>query len=90
LDVDITGAAQALADGVSVKFDSTTGHTIGDRFNVHVIEVLPGKIRQLIKGLTQFNYNSAGKGVMETLAGQIISVPRQLERLIGELRVVPL
>jgi len=32
--ISITGGVQYLADGISIKFDSTTGHTIGDYWDI--------------------------------------------------------
>ena len=32
--VSITGGVQYLGDGISIKFDSTTGHTIGDYWDI--------------------------------------------------------
>lgn len=88
--VTVTGSDQTLADGLSVKFDTTTGHTLGDGWNVDVVEVMPARIRQLLKGLVQFGYKSKGSGILETVSGQMISVPYSLERMIDALRVVPL
>ena len=88
--VNITGAAQVLEAGVSVTFTATTGHTLSDQWNVHIVEPIPLKIKQLFKGLIQFAYNSGGSGVWESKAGQVIRTPRDLEKKIEELRVVPL
>ena len=38
--VAITGAAQALSDGISVTFAATTGHTVGDKWTLGASEVL--------------------------------------------------
>ncbi len=37
--VAITGAAQVLSDGVSIRFAATTGHTLGDKWQVKARQV---------------------------------------------------
>jgi len=89
-DVSITGSAQLLADAVSVTFESLTGHSEGDTWTVQVYEVLPRRIKMLLKGLILHFYTTKGRGVMETVSGQLIGTPRILEYMIESLRVVPL
>lgn len=88
--VAVTGSAQLLADVVSVTFDSVTGHTEGDKWTVQIHEVLPYRVKMLLKGLILHFYTTKGRGVMETVSGQLIGTPRILDHMIDSLRVVPL
>jgi len=88
--VRVTGSAQTLADGVSVTFDALVGHSQGDAWTVQVYEVLPRQIKMLLKGLVLHFYSTKGRGVMETVSGQLIGTPRILDYMIESMRVVPL
>ena len=88
--VSITGAAQLLADGISVTFGATTGHTLSDKWTVQLYEELPRRVKMLLKGLILHFYTTKGRGVMETVSGQLIGTPRILDYMIESLRVVPL
>jgi uncharacterized phiE125 gp8 family phage protein len=85
--VSITGAAQTLADGTTVTFNATTGHTPGDAWTVQLYEVLPERVRAALRGLVLFLYNGKGRGVTETVSGQLIGLPYHIERRINSLRV---
>jgi hypothetical protein len=85
--VAITGAAQALADGVTVKFAATTGHSDGDAWRVEMYESLPGRIRYAMKGIVLHIYTTKGRGVDQTVSGQLIGMPYQLRHMIDSLRV---
>jgi len=41
----------------------------------------------LLRGLVLHHYMSKGRGIVETVSGQLISVPRQLELMVQSLRV---
>jgi len=89
--VKMTGSAQALgSDGVSVTFDAIVGHSEGDKWTVQVYEVLPRRVKMLLKGLVLHFYATKGRGVMETVSGQLIGTPRILDYMIESMRVVPL
>lgn len=85
--VAVTGAAQTLADGVTVKFSATTGHTEGDAWKVEMYESLPGRIRYAMKGIVLHIYTTKGRGVDQTVSGQLIGMPYQLRHMIDSLRV---
>jgi hypothetical protein len=85
--VAITGSAQALDSNVQITFGATTGHALGDIWKVQMYEMLPRRIRRALKGLILFYYDAKGRGVTETVSGQLIGMPRHLERMIGSLRV---
>ena len=86
-DVVITGSAQALSENVTVTFGATTGHTADDEWTVQMYEMLPRRVRRALKGLILFYYDAKGRGVTETVSGQLIGMPRHLERNINSLRV---
>jgi hypothetical protein len=86
-DVAITGAAQTLSENVQVTFGATTGHALGDKWTVQMYEMLPRRIRRALKGLILFYFDAKGRGVTETVSGQLIGLPRHLERNIDSLRV---
>jgi uncharacterized phiE125 gp8 family phage protein len=88
--VKITAAAQTLTDGVSVAFDALTGHSQDDKWTVQVHEILPRKIKMILKGLVLHFHTTKGRGVMETISGQLIGTPRILDYMIESMRVVPL
>jgi len=88
--VKITGSAQSLADGVSVTFSALTGHSQDDKWTVQAYEVLPRRLKLLLKGLVLHFYATKGRGVMETVSGQLIGTPRILDYMIESMRVVPL
>lgn len=62
--VSITGAAQALAEGVTVAFGATTGHTLGDawRFTTYpepsVAEAVPTQVFSTAEVAEKFGYGS--------------------------------
>ena len=85
--VSITGSAQTLDDGVTVTFTDTINHTLGDAWNVQMYEVVPLRVKMALKGLVLHFYSTKGRGVTETVSGQLIGLPRQLERLLNSLRV---
>lgn len=85
--VAMTGAAQTLADGVTVKFASTYNHTEGDAWTVELYEVLPGRVQLALKAIVLYLYTTKGRGVSETVSGQLIGMPRNLEHMIESLRV---
>ena len=85
--VDMTGLAQTLADGTTVTFAAVNSHTVGDAWTVQLYEVLPERVRLALKGLVLFFYSTKGRGIQETVSGQLIGLPRQLERRIDSLRV---
>lgn len=85
--VAITGAAQALADGVTVTFAATTGHTVSDAWTVELYEVLPERIRMALKGIILFFYTTKGRGIDQTVSGQIIGMPYVLQHMLESLRV---
>jgi hypothetical protein len=86
-DVSITGSAQTLDSNVQVAFGATTGHALDDVWTVQMYEQLPRRIRRALKGLVLFYYDAKGRGVTETVSGQLIGMPRHLERMVGSLRV---
>jgi len=86
--VAVTGAAQTLADGVTVTFGATTGHTAGDAWTVQLYEVLPLRVKMALKGMILHFYQTKGRGVSETVSGQLISTPRVLQHMIDSLTVV--
>jgi hypothetical protein len=87
--VAITGSAQTIADGVSVTFAATTGHTLADAWTVQLYEVLPLRVKMLYKGMILHFYQTKGRGVSETVSGQLISTPRVFQHMVDSLRVVP-
>ena len=86
---NITGAAQTLADGVTATWAATTGHTDESVWTIQLYEVLPPRIRMLFKGLVLHFYLSKGRGVSETVSGQVIGMPYQLQAMMDGLRVTP-
>ena len=86
-DVDITGAAQTLSDGVTVTFAATTGHTVSDAWTVELYEVLPERVRLALKAIVLYFYTTKGRGVSETVSGQLIGMPRVLEHTLDSMRV---
>jgi uncharacterized phiE125 gp8 family phage protein len=86
-DVSITGSAQAIADKLTVTFDAKTGHVTDDQWTVEMYERLPARVRRVFKGLVLFLYDAKGRGITETVSGQIIGLPREIERAILSLRV---
>jgi uncharacterized phiE125 gp8 family phage protein len=52
-------------------------------------ESIPADITQLLRGLVSFAYSSKGVGILETVSGQLIGIPRELQRQINKLRIVP-
>jgi hypothetical protein len=89
IGVAITGSAQALTDGTSVTFAATKGHALGDGWTVQLYEVLPLRVKMAFKGMMLHFYLTKGRGVSETVSGQLISTPRVLQHMIDSLRVVP-
>ena len=87
--VAVTGAAQTIADGVTVTFAATTGHTLADAWTVQLYEVLPLRVKMLYKGMILHFYQTKGRGVSETVSGQLISTPRVFQHIVDSLRVVP-
>jgi uncharacterized phiE125 gp8 family phage protein len=87
--VAVTGSAQTLTDGVSVTFGATTGHTLADAWTVQLYEVLPLRVKMLYKGFILHFYQTKGRGVSETVSGQLISTPRVFQYMVDSLRVVP-
>lgn len=85
--VAITGAAQALANNLTVTLGATTGHTLADSWTVQMYERIDARIRMLLKGMIMHQYDGKGRGVREVMPGQFAGVPRQFERLINALRV---
>ena len=85
--VSITGAAQALASNAQIKFAATTGHTLNDKWTVQMYERLPEWVRQALRALVIHWYVGKGRGVTETVSGQLISLPHHVERRILSYRV---
>lgn len=64
--VGITGAAQTLADGVTIHFGATTGHTIGDQWVITVtagITINPQTGQGKTGALHRIVINNIGSGV---------------------------
>jgi hypothetical protein len=72
-----------------VTFAATKGHTLGDGWTVQLYEVLPLRVKMALKGMILHFYQTKGRGVSETVSGQLISTPRVLQHMIDSLRVVP-
>lgn len=87
--VTITGSAKALDSNVQIGFGATTGHTLNDAWTVQLYEVLPLRVKMLLKGMILHFYATKGRGVSETVSGQLISTPRVLQHMVDSLRVVP-
>lgn len=88
--VAITGSAQTCGTcGLKITFSATTGHTLGDAWTGQWYEVLPLRIKMALKGMILHFYQTKGRGVGETVSGQLISTPRVLQHMIDSLRVVP-
>jgi uncharacterized phiE125 gp8 family phage protein len=87
--VAITGSSQTLTDGTSVTFAATKGHALGDGWTVQLYERLPLEVKLALKGMILHFYQTKGRGVSETVSGQLVSTPRVLQHLIDSLRVVP-
>lgn len=83
----ITGSAQTLADGVTVTFGATTGHTVNDVWTVQLHERLPEEIRLALKALIIYFYSTKGRGVTETVSGQLIGLPNSIRDLMDSIRV---
>lgn len=86
---NITGAAQLLGDGLSATWAATTGHTDEDMWTVDLFEVMPRRFKMLFKGLVLHHYMGKGRGVTETVSGQLIGVPNQLRSMMDSYRVTP-
>jgi hypothetical protein len=87
--VNITGAAQDLADNVTVTFAATTGHTLNDAWLIQARETLPPYVQNLLKALILYFYNTKGSGVQATVSGQLIGIPHHLKAIMNSLRVQP-
>ena len=85
--VAVTGSAQTLDDGVTVTFAATTGHTLDDQWNIQLHEELPKRVKLALKGLVLYFYSTKGRGVTETVSGQLIGMPRVLDQMLDSLRV---
>jgi hypothetical protein len=88
-ETNITGSAQDLDDGITATFGSTTNHTIGSVWNIQLYERIPRRIKMLIQGLVVHFYMSKGRGINETVSGQLIGLPHQLRSMMDSLRVTP-
>ena len=86
-EVSIDGAAQALADNVQITFAATTGHTASDQWTVQMYEVTKQWVKDYMRGLVLHSYSTKGTGLRETVSGQVIGLPRRLERNILSKRV---
>ena len=86
--VTITSSAKALDNNVQIGFGATTGHTLNDAWTVQLYEVLPLRVKMLLKGMILHFYSTKGRGLSETVSGQIVSVPRVFTNMIDSLRVV--
>jgi hypothetical protein len=90
---NITGAAQTLSDGVTATWAATTGHTDESSWTVDYYERVyrrtPGDLDQLYLGLVTHFYLTKGRGVDETLSGQLIGIPNHLRLMAQSLRVQP-
>ena len=86
---NITGAAQTLVDGVTATWAATTGHTDESKWTIQPYEILPPRVRMLLKGLVLHFYLSKGRGVSETVSGQVIGMPYQFQSMMDGLRVTP-
>ncbi len=90
--VTITGSAKALDGNVQIGFGATTGHTLNDAWTVQLYEAPPPNakdIKLLFKGIILHFYATKGRGVSETVSGQLVSTPRVFQYMIDSLRVVP-
>jgi uncharacterized phiE125 gp8 family phage protein len=85
--VAITGSAQTLADGVTATFAATTGHTLNDAWTIQLNERLPDRVRLALKALIIYFYTTKGRGVTETVSGQLIGLPNSVRDLMDSLRV---
>ena len=83
----MTGSAQLMADGMSVTFAETTEHTLDDQWNVQMYEVTNSEVAAIISELVLYKYNTKGQGITETVSGQLIGLPRNLQQRIDSLRV---
>jgi hypothetical protein len=86
---NITGSAQTIADGLSATWVATTGHTDESVWQVDLYEVLPRRIKMLLKALVMQFYLTKGRGVSETVSGQLIGMPNHLRHMMDSLRVTP-
>lgn len=85
--VSLTGSGQLLAEGVYVTAAATTGHTLADAWTVEVYAYpLPRDAEALLKGLVQHSYATKGRGVLETVSGQVIGIPYQFQRMVDRFR----
>ena len=87
--VNISGVAQTVADGLSATWVATTGHTDESVWQVDLYEVIPRRIKMLLKALVMQFYMSKGRGVTETVSGQLIGMPNHLRHMLDSLRVTP-
>ena len=83
----MTGAAQLLSDGMSITFAETTDHIMDDQWNVQMYERTNAEIAAIISELVLYKYSTKGRGVTETVSGQIIGLPYNLQNRIDRLRV---
>jgi len=88
-DVAIDGTAQALATGATVRFSNNTGHTLNDQWTVEMYERLPERVRHAIRGCVLHFHDSKGRGVSQTVSGQLYSFSHHLTALFDSLRVHP-
>ena len=85
--VSITGEAQEIEKKLIVTFDATTGHTLADQWTAQMYERLDERVRGVLQGLALYYYSTKGSGITETVSGQLIGMPRHLERNILSMRV---
>jgi hypothetical protein len=85
--VAITGLAQTLSSGITVTFGATTGHTVNDEWTVQLYERLPDRVRLALKALIIYFYTTKGRGVTETVSGQLVGLPNSVRDLMDSLRV---
>ena len=91
-DVAITGAAQALANNVTVEFNDDVMYTTNDQFNIEMYEQLPYQAREVhtvLRGVVSHLYESKGAGVLQTVSGQLYNLPYHFLHKLNSLRVHP-
>ena len=69
-EVDITQADQTLSQGVTIKFTSNTGHSLGDKWRVVAydpskIVFSPGNVLQEDSNTNSLDFSSAGSLILE-------------------------
>ena len=89
-ETELTGAAQALENNLTVTFGATTGHAAGDAWTVQLYERIHPRLLEVMKAIIHHHYQSRGTGLIQTVSGTVLSVPRWTTGVLDSHRRQPL